>query len=316
MRRNYLSARALLCVISLFLMRPPTAMAHGIVGKRMFIEPLVTEDANVKNELDLPSAEFLVQPNGTWRTIGFSFEKATYPHRFSFVLSDSRVYQHVGASALAGWDNFETGLKWEAYTNVAHELVLSPALFMSFPTGTERVIPQQTALRPEVAYGKGFGDLATGWLRPFALQGDFGYQASVTGPRDRELDYDEVVMYSIPYLNRWVRNADAGYSLEHNLRQGFSRSAFFGDLYPYVEFNASTPIGGTSGGTSSALRPGVLWMGKYAQVSLAADIPIQQPGIAPRHAGAFILVDWFLDELFPRLSWTPFGKRKGARWSH
>lgn len=72
-----------LCLIALL---AAPFWAHGIVGDRMFIEPLVTGDANVKNELDLPGAEFLVQPDGTWRAIGFSFEKALYPHRFSFTL--------------------------------------------------------------------------------------------------------------------------------------------------------------------------------------------------------------------------------------
>ncbi len=157
-------------------------------------------------------------------------------------------------------------------------------------------------------YGKGFGDLRVPWLRPFAIQGDVGFQSSLTGPRDHQIVYDDLLMYSIPYLNHWVRQADAGYSLEHSLRRGFSRGAFFGDLFPYVEFNASTAVSGAPGGTSAALRPGILWMGTYAQVSLAADIPLKAPGLGPRHAGIVVLVDWFLDEIFPPFGWTPFGR--------
>jgi hypothetical protein len=282
--------------------------AHGIVGHRMFIEPLVTEDANVKNELDLPGAEFLVEPDGTWRTIGFSFEKALYPRRLSFILEDGRIYRHENGRSLAGWDNLDLGLKWEAYENPRHEFVLSPALLLTAPTGSTDVTEHETALQPMILYGKGFGDLTPGWLRPFAIAGDFGYRATVTGPRDRELIYDTVLMYSMPYLNRWVRNADAGYSLEGNLREGFSRGAFFGNLYPFVEFNGTTPVQGAAGETSTYLRPGISWMGKYVQVSLAADVPLQGSGLGlHRHAGAFILVDWFLDEIFPRINWTPFG---------
>lgn len=295
-----------LCLIALL---AAPLWAHGIVGDRMFIEPLVTGDANVKNELDLPGAEFLVQPDGTWRAIGFSFEKALYPHRFSFTLGDTRIYQRSNGRSVAGWDNLDLGLKWEAYENPRHEFVVSPALFVTFPTGSTGVVARETALRPMILYGKGFGDLAPGWLRPFALQGDFGYRASVTGPRERELVYDGVLMYSIPYLNRRVRNADAGYSLEHNLRRGFSRGAFFGDLFPFVEFNGTSAVQGARGCTAAFLRPGILWMGKYAQVSLAADLPLNAPGLGSnRHAGAFILIDWYLDEIFPRLGWTPFGR--------
>jgi hypothetical protein len=285
----------------------PQAAAHGIVGKRMFIEPLVTEDANVKNELDLPHADFLVQPDGTWRSFGFSFEKALYPRRFSLVLEGERLNMHANGENLAGWDNLDLGLKWEAVANVPHELVLSPALFLTLPTGSTRITDRQTALRPMLLYAKGFGDLPVSWLRPLAVQGDVGFEATVTGPRDRQVVYDAVLMYSIPYLNRWVRNADAGYSLEHNLRRGFSRGALLGNLYPFAEFNATSAVGGTPGGTASTLRPGIAWMGKYAQVSVAADVPLQ-PGIATRHTGVVVLVDWFLDDIFRGFSWTPFGR--------
>ena len=159
-----------------------------------------------------------------------------------------------------------------------------------------------------LAYAKGFGDLSAGWLRPFAVQGDFVYEVSVAGPRQRELDFAEVLMYSIPYLNRWVRHADAGSSLGHNLRSGFSRGALLGNLFPYVEFNAIVPVDGMAGVPSSSFRPGTLWMGKYAQISIAADIPLEGTGIAQRHVGASILLDWFLDEILPQFEWTPSGK--------
>ncbi len=122
-----------ICLAAGFLSGIPRADARGTVGERMFIEPLFTEDANVKNELVLPAAEFLVQPDGTWRTGGFSLEKALYPQRFSVVLHDDRIYQHTGGRSPAGWDNLELGLKWEASTNVQHEFVLSPCAFRHLP---------------------------------------------------------------------------------------------------------------------------------------------------------------------------------------
>jgi hypothetical protein len=309
MRNLFLRTMGKLTPVCIFAMLAAPLWAHGIVGNRMFVEPLVTEDANVKNELVLPGAEFLVQPDGSWRAIGFSFEKALYPHRFSFILEGGRIYRHENGRDLAGWENLDLGLKWEAYENARHEFVVSPALFVTVPSGSTDVTEHETALRPMILYGKGFGDLAPGWLRPFAVQGDFGYRATVTGPRDRELIYDGVLMYSLPYLNRWVRNADAGYSLEQNLRRGLSRGAFFGNLYPFVEFNGTSAVSGAPGGTSTFLRPGILWMGKYAQVSLAADIPLRGPGLGPnRHAGVFVLIDWYLDEILPRINWTPFGQ--------
>ena len=105
-----------------------------------------------------------------------------------------------------------------------------------------------------------------------------------------------------------MRHADAGYSLEESLRRGISWGALFGNLIPYVEVNSSTAVGGIPGGTAASLRPGILWMGKYAQVSVAADIPLPASGFQPRHVGAVIQLDWFLDEIFPPFGWTPFGR--------
>ena len=285
--------------------------AHGIVGERMFIEPLFTEDANIKNELVLPFAEFNVQPDGTWRQIGFSFEKELCPERLSIAFGTGRLNKHDRARNLAGWDNLEAGVKFQAYTNEPLEFVLSPALFITLPTGSTLVAEHETALTPMLLYGKGFGDASPGPLRPFAIQGDIGLSASVKGPRDRELLYDAVVMYSIPYLNHSVRKVDSGYSLEHSLRRGFSTGALLGNLFPFVEFNGSRPVSSTPGSAASSLRPGVLWMGKYVQISLAADIPLQSEGSEiPRHRGFCASLDWFLDEILPALNWTPFGQHR------
>jgi hypothetical protein len=307
-RRVFFSARAAAWAGLALLFFVLRAHAHGIAGKRMFIEPLVTEDANVKNELVLPSGGFQVQADGTWRELGFSFEKALYPRRLSIVVEGGRIYQHTDAEKLAGWGNLEMGLKWQGFTSERHEFVLGPALFATFPTGSTQVAPHQTSLRPMLLYAKGFGDLSIGWLRPFAVQGDVGYEASVSGPRDRQLVFNEVLTYSIPYLDHWVRQADAGYSMEHSLRRGLSRGAVFGNLFPFVEFNGARELNGAPGAASFELRPGVLWMGKYLQVSMAANIPVQSPGMEHPHTGASVQVDWFLDEIIPPFTWTPFGR--------
>jgi hypothetical protein len=298
----------LVCLAALSILSP-SAWAHGIVGQRMFIEPLFTEDANVKNELVIPFAEFGVQPDGTWRQVHFSFEKQLYPDRLSFVLEGGRINRHAGNDRLGGWDNLDLGLKYEAYTNERREFVLSPALFATLPLGSDHVVDHETLLTPMLLYGKGFGDLPLPYLRPFAIQGDIGITASVGSPHERKFSYDTVLFYSIAYLNHIVRNADSGYSMEHCLRRGFSRGALLGDLFPYLEFNGERAMNGEPGSVTSSLRPGILWMGKYAQVSVAADIPMQHPSVQPNpHKGFILTIDWFLDEILPGMNWTPFGK--------
>lgn len=297
---------ALLTVTAL-LAAPRGMWGHGIVGQRMFIEPLVTEDANIKNELVLPSAEFLSMPDGSFRSLGASAEKALYPGRWSVVVEQGVLSRHAGGRTVSGFDDLEVGTKAAVYRNERHEMVLTPAIFAEFSTGARKVSEHRTALHPEMLFAKGFGDLKTNWLRPLAVQGDAGVELSATGERERNVTYDAVLMYSIPYLNRYVRNADAGFELEHNLRLGHSSHAILGNMFPFVEFNGSTPVQGTSGSSATFLRPGTLYMGKYFQISLAADIPLR--GYLPqRRVGAVALIDIFLDELSPVLGWTPFGK--------
>src|SRR5262252_6286543 len=78
---------------------PSDLWAHGTVGQRKFIEPLFTEDANIKNELDLPRGEFLMLPDGSFRSFSSSFEKALYPNRWSVVVSEFiRIFRYFAES--------------------------------------------------------------------------------------------------------------------------------------------------------------------------------------------------------------------------
>lgn len=288
------------------------AWAHGKIGKRVFLEPLTAEDANVKNELDLPRFELLPQPDGVAQDFSYSLEKEIYPHLFSISLGQDHLSLPSSTGPMAGWDNLQLGLKWQAYTNVPHEFALTPALFVTLPTGNPRISPPETALQPMLLFAKGMGDLpndgSARWLRPFALQGDLGYLHSVDGAHDRQTIYDLVVEYSLPYLDQWVRYANAGYRVKETLRQGFRPGAILGDLFPFAEFNGTAAVQGTPGGNTIFIRPGVAYMGSYFQLSLAADFEASGP-VHLHQAGSVVLLDFFLDDIFPALRWTPFGRR-------
>src|SRR5215469_6595600 len=210
---------------------PSDLWAHGTVGHRKFIEPLFTEDANIKDELDLPRAEFLTLPDGSFRSFSASFEKALYPDRWSVVIEQSRVYRRVAGSTIAGFDDLEVGTKLALYRSAEHELVLTPALLLTAPTGSHGVAENRIKLQPALVFAKGFCDLKWGWLRPLALQGDIGYEAAVTGERERHATYDMVLEYCVPYLNHVIRIADTGFDLEHNLRLDHSSRAILADMY-------------------------------------------------------------------------------------
>lgn len=75
-------------------------------------------------------------------------------------------------TTVAGFDDIEVGTKLAAYRNEQHEFVLTPALFVTAPTGSQKLGDRHTAVQPALLFAKGFGDFHVGWLRPVAFQAE------------------------------------------------------------------------------------------------------------------------------------------------
>lgn len=289
------------------------ARAHGIVGKRLFIEPLITEDACPKTELDFPVFESIHTPDGHVSAFNFSLEKKITP-RFSLSIDSSyNRFTPNGQGRLSGFGNVGFGAKVSLFQSPGHEFIVSSGLEVEAPTGDTRVGAEPyTVITPELLYGKGMGDLpSTGfvnWLRPFAVQGDFTLDLPAGGPQTPDRGNiphaDLVLEYSFPYLNAYVRHANAGYSLgDGAFRKGFSAGAILGDLFPFVEFNfAALPYDGGRRALGY-YRPGVAYVGHYFEVGMAAELPANS--FTGNHTGAIGIFDLFIGEVFPKIEhWT------------
>ncbi len=309
MRIRHGRAIVALCVMAACAGLSRVAAAHGKVGKRLFIEPLVTEDANPKDELDFPVFEAIQTPDGHVVTFNYSFEKKLMPN-FSVGFDNSFArFSPNGQSAAWGFGNVGVGAKYALYRSTAHEFIFSSAVHWEAPTGSERVGGGGlNVLTPEILYGKGFGDLPSNgvwkWLRPFAIQGDFTADFAVGGTRASRPgaapSADAVIEYSIPYLNRFVRHADAGYSMdEGGIRKGWSPQAIAGDLFPFTEFNFSwmSEQGGARLRPEGFIRPGVVYVGQYFEIGAAAELPANQ--FTGQSVGAIGIFDLFIDDVFP-----------------
>lgn len=285
------------------------ALAHGIVGKRLFIEPLITEDACPKTELDFPVFESIHAPDGHFSAFNYSFEKKI-TSRFSLSFDNSyNWFTPNGMRRVSGFGNVGFGAKFSLYQNSAHEFIVSSGLQVEAPTGDAAVGAEPyTVVTPQLLYAKGLGDLpSTGlarWFRPLAVQGDFTLDLPAGGPHTPDRanipHADLVVEYSIPYVNAYVRPANAGYSVgDGGFRKGFSAGAILGDLFPFVEFNfASLPYNGGRR-AFGYYRPGAMYVGHYFQVGMAAELPANS--FTGNHVGAIGIFDIFLEEVFPKL---------------
>ena len=170
--------------------------------------------------------------------------------------------------------------------------------------GSKRVAERVTTISPAFFFGKGWGDLpdSLNFLKPFLITGSFALNNPAnrfTGSGDDNernttiLSYGAALIYSIPYLQSAVK--DVGLS------------APFDRMFPVVEFNLESPVSGPDKRHTTAFaNPGVIWAGKYVQLGLEAQVPMNN--ISGKNVGVTGLIHLFIDDIWPNIfTWTPWG---------
>ncbi|MGH7905600.1 MAG: hypothetical protein ACREP6_03140 [Candidatus Binataceae bacterium] len=291
---------------------PGLAAAHGVVGDYTFLEPLVADDANPKNEFDILRPEWFRTSDGRQFSLGFSFEKTLVPAPESYsngTAGGGLISIEIGSAynylsprqgpSLSGFDDLEILPKWAFLTIPGHEFRLSIGAKFILPTGDPSVEAQNhTQFGPELLWAKGWGDLPNWrfikYLRPFGFQGDFGYLPALGGRTYHEMFADNVVEYSLPYLSNYVKDIGLKWPLRN--------------MYLFTEFNYDQLITGPSGQTFPFIvaTPGVAFMNYYLQISVATQLALNNASIPGEHTAVLGLLDLFIDDIIPATNWTPF----------
>jgi hypothetical protein len=279
------------------------ALAHVVVGVRVFPVTLTFDDPGVGDEATLP--QFIWQRDAGPQNrydLQWEYDKTITPTTAIIYNHGYDWLQQSGSKTHSGLENvFITG-KWQAYTNAEHEFVASFGVIREFGGGVgTQSIGGDTygATSPTAYFGKGLGDLPIGLLRPLAITGEFSYNipdrrlnsalansgnpASVSGALS--------IQYSIPYLQSQVKD--------------FGLPEFFGRLIPLVETTWYSPTQAPAGGFPSTwtVSPGVIYLGDTYQVGIEALIPMnRQTG---HNVGVIVQVHLFFDDLFPRTLGKP-----------
>ncbi len=290
---------------------PAKAFAHGTVGDYTFLEPIVADDANPKNEFDILKPGEVWSADGRQFSLGFALEKVLLnaPEESPFWPAGSPlvsieigsawncVSPRAGAS-LSGFDDLELLAKWAFLTVPEHEFRLSLGARFLLPTGNPSVQAQNhTQLGPELLWAKGWGDLPNGglfrYLRPFGFQGDFGYVPALGGAAWHEMFADNVVEYSLPYLSNNVKDIGLQWPLRN--------------MYLYTEFNYDQLITGPPRRTfpQILITPGLAFMNRYLELSVATQCALNHASVRDNHAAVLGLLDLFIDDIFPWTNWTP-----------
>jgi hypothetical protein len=272
---------------------PVLAHAHGVAGARFFPATLAVDDPAVADELSLPTVSYLEGDAAETAISGEYSKRLTSTVGVSFGESWTRL-KEAGAPAASGFQNLETTVKWQAVTSAEHEAILALGVSAEWNgTGAAGVgAERHTTITPTLYFGKGLGDLPQdlGWVRPFALTGQFGYaipsrrqDPGEPDPNPRVLEWGLTLQYSLPYLQSQVRNV--------GLAQPFA------GMTPLVEASFETPLTGPDRKTVGTVNPGVIWAGRHFQLGAEAMIPVNRE--SGRRIGAIVQFHMFLDDLFP-----------------
>ncbi|WP_028218676.1 hypothetical protein [Paraburkholderia oxyphila] len=269
------------------------ASAHAVVGDRVFPATLTVDDPGVGDEFDTQFGHIKSpDDNGddmNVNTVSYEWDKLITKNLAFSVAGDYVSQNAPNGNSAKGWDNITLGVKYMIYANAEHEFMASIGLLSEIGgTGAKSIANSYSTFTPSVYFGKGFGDLpaSLGYLRPFAITAQLGPNlttaTSENGPNS--FGWGLTLQYSIPYLQNQVK--DLG------LPQPFS------NLFLVVEAPMSTcTAGACAGQTTGTINPGVLWLNRYGQFGVEAQIPVNH--LTGNHVGVLFDAHLYFDDIFP-----------------
>jgi hypothetical protein len=271
------------------------ARAHGIIGSHIFLGPIEGNDANPDEAFAL-----LVRKSGQHFSLGASLE---------WQLSDD-----VSVTIADGWardatesrrrDGFQSGtalFKYALVTSTEHEMRISIGPLLVVPSASGSLEHQSHASAGgEILFAKGFCDLpdrdVVRYIRPLAMQGEFGATGRVSGKSDNETLANLEMEYSVLNLENFVQNVGDTSPLVR--------------FVPYLQLNYNGAAGSRklhlARSPDFRLIPGIAWINHYCELSAGVQVALN--GTAPggdriAFVGAFEI---YFDELVPALGWKAF----------
>jgi hypothetical protein len=280
------------------------AQAHTIVGDRVFPATLTIDDPGVNDELALPSFSYMesINPDGSPSTFGYGlgweYAKTITADLGVSVGSGFNWQTRPGAQ---GWSNIETQVKYVMWQDAKAEAIVAGAVSYEWgntgsPQNASLPCDPFSTLTFKVYGGKGFGDAPADWLKPFAVTGEFdaGFPTIATNAdgslNPTTITYGATLQYSLLYMNSHVQEVPE----------------MFRRLIPAFEAVFSTPVGNLapyapgefgSNVTTGVVGPSLYYIGKYFEVGVMAQAPINRESGA--HIGVLAVIDFFLDDIAP-----------------
>ncbi len=277
---------------------PLSSWAHGVAGQRFFPTTFAVDDPFISDEFSVLYNSIKMNDEAGGPRIQNSSLDVGYSKRIipNFGIEFGESYQHLhteGDGTVSGYGNLEVNVKYQFYTSAEHETILSFGVSDEIGnTGNRKVSDPFSTISPAFYFGKGFGDLfePTSLLRPLAVTGVIGPNFPTSSTTDdvknpTTLTWAFTLQYSLMYLQSVVKDVGLG--------QPFNRMVFV------VEFPMETCLNADcKNQTTGTVNPGITWIGKYTELGIAAEIPMNPRSGAG--TGVFVLFHLFIDDLFPK----------------
>jgi len=290
-----ISVSVLLTIITMI---PSTSFAHGVAGQRFFPTTFAVDDPFISDEFPVLYNSIKMNDEAGGPRVQTSSLDVGYSKRIlpNIGIEVDEKYQRLrteGDGTVSGFGNLGVNLKYQFYTSAEHETILSVGVTDEIGnTGTHSVSDPFSTISPAFYFGKGFGDLpeSAGFLRPLAITGVIGPNIPSENTTDgvknsTTLTWQFTVQYSLMYLQSVVKDVGLGVP--------------FNRMVAVVEFPMETCLNADcKNQTTGTVNPGITWIGKYTELGLAAEIPMNPRSGAG--TGVFALFHLFIDDLFPK----------------
>jgi hypothetical protein len=321
-RRPIVLPPAGLMLLALLVTVPPNvdpANAHGVAGARLFVSTLLIDDPNVADEATLPMFFWLPQPASPGTPTTQQYELSVewdkrITENFGFAIGTGYAWlRRPGAKTVNGWRNLEVTLKYKAYVNAEHEFMVSVGVRREFArtaasgsNGAALDNDDTGSTTPTVYFGKGFGDLPIGLLRPLAITGTIGYQIADKKLKSIGIDPDTGdPLFNNGASNQWVGGISVQYSMLYLQSQvkDFNLPDWVNRLTPLMELAWSSPASKPNDSSTQYLFGVGL---NYTARDYAVAVELLIPGNrqSGSHLGLVAQYHLYFDDLFP----TSLGK--------
>ncbi len=291
--------RAFGFALSFILLMPASSFAHGVAGQRFFPTTFAVDDPFISDEFSVLYNSIKMNdeaggPRVRSTTLDAGYSKRIIPD-FGIEVDEQYQWLHTeGDGTASGFGNLGVTGKYQFYTSAEHETILSLGVSDEIGNTGSRKVGSDTfsTISPTFYFGKGFGDLPRSlpYLRPFAVTGVIGPNFPTQNTTDAvknptRLTWAFTLQYSLMYLQAAVKDVGLG--------QPCNR------MVVVVEFPMETCLNGAcKNQTTGTVNPGLAWIGKYTELGIAAEIPMNPRSGAG--TGVFVLFHLFIDDLFPK----------------